>query len=828
MSLLTSQNNPNTGSTLGEFKPKRLSLCVAILSCSLSQSLWALGLGEIQSNSLLGEQLRARIAVIGDHQKLTASEVKVSRVGAAEAESLGIDLMSDGRGIQVRATNTQQGIALDVSSRQTIHEPFLNFVIKLQWPSGSVYREYTLLLDLPVAPVQLGAVQGPSKDRTSSSLNRRAQAKPSSQSYRVQMGDSLLLLAEKWLLNHGDLATGASLETVAQWLMDNNPHAFAAGNANQLMAGALLTWPKHPFDDQRVARSVNQNTASPQHKSAEGKGESVPVEASPANLFTVGGEEAFIHTHRHTLAGLSLKGDQWKLVAAPQSIAPLSSQSQSQTQPNLQARSSQQPLATDAPLLASDPQTNSMRLHTSPMRLRLGAAPTPLGDTSEEGIRQSLAAVVQSQLDVTHEVIDRLRRDNADLRQKLKRLEQSEYLTTLTELVRLQGLQLGELQVQQSLALQNQVELAENAVAGAPARTVTAATVTETVLETPQEIPQETVSVSSMASIMSEVNAAGLVAFAPAAHGGLLQAGKVAGPNSISRIDRAITIAGKAPAAASAIGANSFWRWAMGLLAPLMLMGVYLLVVLRRQNQAADSDARARQSHSTNAFDSDAFSLESFSELTLAKFKVADHASGGSPDNSSHATDGSLATHAFHLRGKDLSAELVTDTNELLDRQTMAELLEQSLEAPDEQQPDLSHNLLLADTLDSDLDDAFGHAMAEIFGAQSLARQSPKEAANRSLAASSPEAALPEEIASEFQADNVIPFERPRHSDDELKRRIHDKVCGYLPPKPEEASYIVTEGAENIEQYLNIEMIDAPKVDLDESRKETFENPQKD
>lgn len=36
-----------------------------------------------------------------------------------------------------------------VTTQQPIREPFLNFLVEVQWPSGRLLREYTLLMDLP-------------------------------------------------------------------------------------------------------------------------------------------------------------------------------------------------------------------------------------------------------------------------------------------------------------------------------------------------------------------------------------------------------------------------------------------------------------------------------------------------------------------------------------------------------------------------------------------------------------------------------------------------------------------------------------------------------
>lgn len=736
------------------FTPQKLSLCVALLSCSLTQSLWALGLGEIHSNSLLGEQLRARIAIIGSDQALAAEDVRASRISATEAEGLGIDLMSDTRGIEVKALNTEQGVALEVRSRHIIDEPFLNFVVKLQWPKGSVYREYTLLLDLPVVPAHMNATQSAVTALSPRIDTKRLEA--ASDRYRVQIGDSLLSLAEQWVVSHD----GFSLEETAQWLVENNPQAFPGGNANQLMAGVLLTWPKSaiPIAPENLMARLPKITSS----------EVIKTQVSKAG-FTVGGEASFIDTPLASVGRFGLQGHDFVVAPAMQSSSTM-----------LIAEHANIPVSNNA----------------EGMRLRLGGEPIRFDENAiltEEGVQESLAAVVQSQLDVTHEVIDQLRRDNTDLRTQLKRLEQSEYLSTLTELVRLQGLQLANIQAKQS-----QMAQASVAIPDSPIETtrVNFADITQSVREP---------SVSAAATILSEVNAAGLVAFAPAASGGMLLAGAAVGPNSIPRIDRAVTLAGELPAAASAIGANTLRHWTTGLLASLIMVGVSLLVVLRRYSDTNLAAAKADPAST----DSGGFSLDNLAEVTFAQ-------------HTQQLTGFNTCVEAFHQQAGE---SLITDREEILDRQTMAALLEKSLQKADRRkgyQPCLGNNLGLAQRhscrVDPYLDQAFPRVMGQVFGEQCLARRSTDKLGRHQ---SAPQPLLP---GAEYLGSNVIPFERPNQTDEELKRRIHEKTCNYQPPNPSEADYIVQEDFDNIEQYLNIEMVTPPEIGSDESR----ENPQND
>ena len=41
-----------------------------------------------------------------------------------------------------------------VTSRKTIREPFLNFLVEVNWPKGCLVREYTVLLDPPTTTMR--------------------------------------------------------------------------------------------------------------------------------------------------------------------------------------------------------------------------------------------------------------------------------------------------------------------------------------------------------------------------------------------------------------------------------------------------------------------------------------------------------------------------------------------------------------------------------------------------------------------------------------------------------------------------------------------------
>src|SRR5271154_5537525 len=125
----------------------RLMLMACLLSPSLS---WALGLGEIHLNSALNEPMRAEIDLIG----ATPDELTALRANLAGKDSFtryGIDRPPYLSTLTFTLGKSKDGKdVLVVRSTDTIPEPFLTFLVEVNWSRGRLMREYTVLLDPPV------------------------------------------------------------------------------------------------------------------------------------------------------------------------------------------------------------------------------------------------------------------------------------------------------------------------------------------------------------------------------------------------------------------------------------------------------------------------------------------------------------------------------------------------------------------------------------------------------------------------------------------------------------------------------------------------------
>ncbi len=131
-------------------KARKLLTATAVSLALMSTASHALTLGDIEMRSALNQPMSAQIRL----QTTSPSEVDGLIVKLASQEAF------TRAGLERNATLNDLRFDLDTSipsapviritSRQPVLEPFLNFLLEVDWPQGRMVREYTVLLDPPV------------------------------------------------------------------------------------------------------------------------------------------------------------------------------------------------------------------------------------------------------------------------------------------------------------------------------------------------------------------------------------------------------------------------------------------------------------------------------------------------------------------------------------------------------------------------------------------------------------------------------------------------------------------------------------------------------
>ena len=144
---------------------------------------WALGLGDIEVKSTLNEPLQARIE-LSSLQEGDLDSMQVQLASARQFKRAGIQRPFQLSKLKFAAVEDGSGLGhINVTTRQPVVEPFLNFLIEVSWPRGRIVREYTLLLD----PLVYGAAISSKAKKDLAEIQARAlQEQPAPAPKRAQ------------------------------------------------------------------------------------------------------------------------------------------------------------------------------------------------------------------------------------------------------------------------------------------------------------------------------------------------------------------------------------------------------------------------------------------------------------------------------------------------------------------------------------------------------------------------------------------------------------------------------------------------------------------
>jgi pilus assembly protein FimV len=249
----------------------------ALAACLVASNAWALGLGRLAVQSALGETLRAEI----DVTSITPEEASNLNIRVAPPESYraaGVDYNSVLPGTQVALQRRADGRSvITLTSDRAVQEPFVDVILEINWSTGRLVREYTLLFDPPVtrtaaSPVPPAATTSPvitpapaepvaaaprperkpaaprasatPSDATAEVRKPRAPRAPvaapteaGADEYKVRDGDSLSRIAKS------TQRPGVSLDQMLASLYQANSDAFINSNINRLKSGVVLSVP---------------------------------------------------------------------------------------------------------------------------------------------------------------------------------------------------------------------------------------------------------------------------------------------------------------------------------------------------------------------------------------------------------------------------------------------------------------------------------------------------------------------------------------------------------------------------------------------------------
>ena len=295
----------------------RLRLPMALALALGTSHAYALGLGQIEVKSTLNQPLVAEIPVLlnspGEADRLAvrlASPDAFARIGldrpTLQAANLSFEVQTDARGRKV----------IRVTTPNTVSDPFLSFLLEVDWGNGRMLREYTVLLDPPsMAPVSASApavarpapepvaaraeplletpppmpepapapVPAPAPEPVAAVPVEPSHVPPAQQesypaygtdTYAVGAGDTLWSIAQRSRPDES-----VTINQMMMALLRANPEAFVGNNINRLKKGAVLRIPGR--DETTVL--VAAEAAAQVREQMQGWGGPVATVAQPAD-----------------------------------------------------------------------------------------------------------------------------------------------------------------------------------------------------------------------------------------------------------------------------------------------------------------------------------------------------------------------------------------------------------------------------------------------------------------------------------------------------------------------------------------------------------------
>ena len=207
-----------------------VTLTAALLALT-GRMTWAIGLGDIATQSFVNGPLNATIEVLRP-DGLSEVEVIPSLASIDDFDRLGLDRhYSLSRLLFEPDFSDPSRPIIRITTQEPVVEPYLSFLLELKWPEGRILREYTVFLDLPPRAEQRAPQRGTQRP------SAQGIGEVGSTQYRIAPNDTLGAIAQAFK------PTGISTDQMMLAIKSANPESFVRNNINGIRAGVMIDIP---------------------------------------------------------------------------------------------------------------------------------------------------------------------------------------------------------------------------------------------------------------------------------------------------------------------------------------------------------------------------------------------------------------------------------------------------------------------------------------------------------------------------------------------------------------------------------------------------------
>jgi pilus assembly protein FimV len=451
----------------------KLGSTIAIASAFIICNVNALGLGEIKVKSALNEPLHAEIDIF-QVKNLSPLQIQSRMADLNDFALSGLATqraLSDVR-FQTRVRENGTGRII-LTSKLPVTEPFMNFLVEVNWPSGRLIREYTLLLDPP-------SYQTQQNNRNFNANNTNAQsptviAAPASKRVvpvKARVPSNVTIKQGQYYISAKDtlwdiaIANRPSKRVTPQQMMvlmqRKNPDAFPNGNINVMKANVVIDIPTQAEIDALSVKDAQTEVDRQTGLWRSGNLPSISTQENPQTTET----KATIAQEINNLTAPADNGSNSNEAAkkdADKQIAQASPESKKTeaassvtTDEMLKGTAAdiKTPVEEKGMLNVLSPEEEAQQRESKAKADALAIASSKDAEKIADLLRSN--AELDVKLALSQESMDKLERDNVELNKKLSVI--AKQLEDINRLISLKDEQLAVMQEEFALVEQNQIE----------------------------------------------------------------------------------------------------------------------------------------------------------------------------------------------------------------------------------------------------------------------------------------------------------------------------------------------------------------------------------
>ena len=239
---------------------RHLTTALAATSFLASPSSHALGIGDMKLHSALNQNLQAEIALILSEDE-KAVDFKVGLAPNTKFDEAGIPWTLFLSKIKFQTVTQNGKTFIKLTSTDVLKEPFLDFLLEVKSAKGSLYREFTVLIDPPaVYAVNEKSPPAPAQ----AELPQRFVLAPSEITTQesdygpTRQDETLWSIAAQF-----NKQNNVSVDRMLAAIYIANPQAFSSKKTNSLIVGKMLKIPSFSKSPSLFTKTEHEHHVQP-------------------------------------------------------------------------------------------------------------------------------------------------------------------------------------------------------------------------------------------------------------------------------------------------------------------------------------------------------------------------------------------------------------------------------------------------------------------------------------------------------------------------------------------------------------------------------------